>query len=103
MLLGIPTHDPSTSAGAPSYQELVVGVASLRAAVVEQAGLIDKLTIEIGELRARLNMNSLNSSKPPRAATPSRRPSHAESIRARSPPGSQGIRVVTWPSAPIPL
>ncbi|WP_276968347.1 DUF6444 domain-containing protein, partial [Metallibacterium scheffleri] len=39
--------------------------ASLRATVGEQAGLIEKLTAEIAELRARLNMNSRNSSKPP--------------------------------------
>ncbi|MHB1510417.1 MAG: DUF6444 domain-containing protein [Acidimicrobiales bacterium] len=38
---------------------------SLRATVAEQAGMIEKLTAEIVELRARLNMNSRNSSKPP--------------------------------------
>ena len=39
--------------------------ASLRVQVAEQAGLIEKLTTEITELRARLGMNSRNSSKPP--------------------------------------
>ena len=39
--------------------------ASLRVQVAEQAGLIEKLTTEVTELRARLNMNSRNSSKPP--------------------------------------
>jgi len=37
----------------------------LRATVAEQAALIEKLTAEIAELRARLNMNSRNSSRPP--------------------------------------
>lgn len=38
---------------------------SLRATVAEQAGVIEKLSVEIAELRARLNMNSRNSSRPP--------------------------------------
>jgi len=49
----------------PSYEELSQENASLRATVGEQTGLIEKLTAEIAELRARLNMNSRNSSKPP--------------------------------------
>jgi len=55
----------SVSSEKPSYEELSEEVASLRATVAEQAGLIEKLMAEIAELRARLNMNSRNSSKPP--------------------------------------
>jgi len=50
---------------APSYEELAQQNAALRTTVAEQAALIEKLTAEIAELRARLNMNSRNSSKPP--------------------------------------
>lgn len=39
--------------------------ASLRATVSEQAGVIDKLVLEVARLQARLGMNSTNSSKPP--------------------------------------
>ena len=45
--------------------ELEAENAELRALVVAQAALIEKLTVEIAELRARLDMNSRNSSKPP--------------------------------------
>lgn len=55
----------SVSSEKPSYEELSEAVSSLRAVVAEQASLIEKLTAEIAELRARLNMNSRNSSKPP--------------------------------------
>lgn len=55
----------SVSAEQPSYEELSQENASLRATVAEQAALIEKLTAEIAELRARLNMNSRNSSRPP--------------------------------------
>jgi predicted RNase H-like nuclease (RuvC/YqgF family) len=48
----------------PSYEELSEEASSLRTTVCEQAALIEKLTAEIAELRARLNMNSRNSSKP---------------------------------------
>jgi len=54
---GIPT-DPPSSVSAPSYEEQVGIIVSLRATIAEQAA-------EIAELRARLNMNSRNSSKPP--------------------------------------
>ena len=53
--MGVPEH---VSSEEPSYEEL-------RATVREQASLIEKLTAEIAELRARLNMNSRNSSRPP--------------------------------------
>jgi transposase len=55
----------SVSSEKPSYEELSEEVASLRTTVAQQATLIEKLTAEIAELRARLNMNSRNSSKPP--------------------------------------
>ena len=45
--------------------ELEAENAELRALVVAQAALIEKLTVEIAELRARLDMNPRNSSKPP--------------------------------------
>jgi transposase len=63
--LGIPADDPSTSADAPSYEELREEVVSLRTMMAEQARLIERLTVEMAELRARLAMNSRNSSKPP--------------------------------------
>ena len=63
--MGIPVDDPPTSAHAPSYEELSKENASLRAMVVEQVKAIEKLGFEIVELRARLGMNSRNSSKPP--------------------------------------
>ena len=55
----------STSSDKPSYEELSEENTSLRATVAEQAALIEKLSVEIAELRARLDMNSRNSSKPP--------------------------------------
>lgn len=58
--------------GRPSYEDLERRVgelerenAELRALVATQAALIEKLTVEIAELRARVDMNSRNSSKPP--------------------------------------
>lgn len=58
--------------GRPSREDLEQRVAllerenaELRALVAAQAGLIEKLTVEIAELRARVDMNSRNSSKPP--------------------------------------
>ena len=48
-----------------SYEELVRENTILRATVTEQASLIEQLRAEIAELRARLDMNSRNSSKPP--------------------------------------
>jgi transposase len=56
---------PPTSADAPSYEELAQEVASLRSLLAEQAKAIEKLSLENLELRARLGMNSRNSSKPP--------------------------------------
>ena len=63
--MGIPTDDSPLSNSAPSYEELRDEVVSLRAMVIHQAQLIEKLTVEMAELRARLAMNSRNSSKPP--------------------------------------
>jgi len=54
----------SVSSDKPSYEELSEEVGSLRTIVAEQAAVVEKLTAEIAELRARLNMNSRNSSKP---------------------------------------
>jgi len=56
--LGIPADDSPPSGDAPSYEELREEVVSLRT-------MIEKLTVEMAELRARLAMNSRNSSKPP--------------------------------------
>lgn len=62
--------------GRPSYEDLEQRVAELerenaelRALVAAQAALIEKLIVEIAELRARVEMNSRNSSKPPRSET----------------------------------
>ncbi len=55
----------SISSDKASYEELSEENTSLRATVAEQAALIGKLSVEIAELRARLDMNSRNSSKPP--------------------------------------
>jgi hypothetical protein len=63
--LGIPADDSPTSAGAPSYKDLSEENASLRSMVAEQVRAIEKLGVEIVELRTRLGMNSRNSSKPP--------------------------------------
>lgn len=59
-------------AGRPSREDLEQRVgelerenAELRALVATQAALIEKLAVEIAELRARVDMNSRNSSKPP--------------------------------------
>jgi len=54
----------SVSSDKPSYEELSEEVGSLRTIVAEQAAVVEKLTAEIAELRARLNMNSRNFSKP---------------------------------------
>lgn len=56
--MGIPADDSLPSGDAPSYEELREEVVSLRA-------MVEKLTVEMAELRARLAMNSRNSSKPP--------------------------------------
>ena len=56
--MGIPANDSLPSGDAPSYEELSEEVVSLRA-------MVEKLTVEMAELRARLAMNSRNSSKPP--------------------------------------
>jgi hypothetical protein len=56
--LGIPADDSSTSADAPSYEELWALNAELRSMVGEQAKAIETLSVEILELRARLGMSS---------------------------------------------
>ena len=56
--MGIPADDSLPSGDAPSYEELREEVVSLRT-------MVEKLTVEMAELRARLAMNSRNSSKPP--------------------------------------
>ncbi len=49
----------------PRLSALEAENAGLRARVAEQADVIDKLVAEVVELKARLTMNSRNSSKPP--------------------------------------
>ena len=61
----IPVDDSPPSSDAPSYVELLEEVVSLRTMLAEQAQLIEKIAVEMAELRARLAMNSRNSSKPP--------------------------------------
>jgi transposase len=63
--LGIPDDDPSTIADGPSHSELVEEVLSLRRLVAEVVEANEKLRSEVSELRARLSLNSRNSSKPP--------------------------------------
>lgn len=65
-------ESPFVGDGRPSREDLEQRVAvlerenaELRAVVAAQAALIEKLTVEIAELRARVDMNSRNSSKPP--------------------------------------
>jgi hypothetical protein len=100
--LGIPANDPPTSADAPSYEELAQQVVSLGLAMAEQAKTIEKLSLEIVELRARLGMNSRNSSKPP-SSTGMRSPrqNHGVFVRARNPASNQATPDTIWPSVLI--
>ena len=87
--MGIPADDPSTSDGAPSYAELLDEVVTLRAMVVEQAKLIERLTTEMAELRARVSMNSRNSSKPPSSDGYAKPAPKSRRVRSGKKPGKQ--------------
>jgi len=63
--------------------------ASLRAKVAEQAEVIDKLMAEIAELRARLAMNSRNSSKPPSSDGYAKPAPKSRRTRSGKKPGKQ--------------
>ncbi len=86
--MGIPV-DPHSSAGAPSYEELIQENASLRAVVAEQAKLIEKLTADIADLRSRLKMNSRNSSKPPSSDGYAKPAPKSRRVRSGKKPGKQ--------------
>jgi transposase len=87
--LEIPVNDPPTSANAPSYEELTLQVVSLSALVAEQAKTIEKLGLEIVELRARLGMNSRNSSKPPSSDGYEKPAPKSRRLRSGKKPGKQ--------------
>jgi len=87
--LGIPADPPSSSAEAPSYEEVIGENASLREAVTEQAKAIEKLSIEIVELRAHLGMNSRNSSKPPSSDGYEKPAPKSRRVRSGKKPGKQ--------------
>jgi len=61
----------------------------LRAALTEQAKAIEKLSIEIVELRARLGMNSRNSSKPPSSDGYEKPAPKSRRVRSGKKPGKQ--------------
>jgi transposase len=79
----------SVSSDKPSYEELSEELSSLRTAVAEQAAVIEKLTAEIAELRARLNMNSRNSSKPPSSDGYAKPAPKSRRVRSGKKPGKQ--------------
>ena len=79
----------SVSSQNPSYEELSEENVSLRAAVAEQAALVETLTAEIAELRARLNMNSRNSSKPPSSDGYAKPAPKSRRVRSGKKPGKQ--------------
>ena len=70
---GIPVRDPRPEPiGSPTYAQVVEEGRQLRAQVVELAAKLDELSAanlalsaENAELRAKLKLNSKNSSKPP--------------------------------------
>ncbi len=62
---------------------------SLRAMVVQQAQLIERLTVEMAELRARLAMNSRNSSKPPSSDGYAKPAPKSRRVRSGKKPGKQ--------------
>lgn len=61
----------------------------MREAVAEQAKAIEKLSIEIVELRARLGMNSRNSSKPPSSDGYEKPAPKSRRVRSGKKPGKQ--------------
>jgi transposase len=63
--LGIPADDSPTSADAHSLEELREENVALRSMVGDLKKMVDRLSVEVIELRARLGINSRNSSKPP--------------------------------------
>ena len=64
-------------------------VVSLRSLVTEQAKVIEKLGLEIVELRARLGMNSRNSSKPPSSDGYEKPAPKSRRVRSGKKPGKQ--------------
>jgi transposase len=86
--LGIPAGDPPPSADAPSPEESGQ-IAYLQSVVLEQAQLIEKLGLEIVELRARLGMNSRNSSKPPSSDGYVKPAPKSRRVRSGKKPGKQ--------------
>ena len=76
----------------------------MRATVGEQTGLIEKLRVEIAELRARLNMNSRNSSNPPSSDGYAKPAPRSRRKRSGKKPGKQpGTRDAISRSVPIPM
>lgn len=74
---------------AATYDELVRENAELRALVATQTVLIEKLTVEVAELRARVDMNSRNSSKPPSSDGYSKPAPKSRRTRSGNKPGKQ--------------
>jgi hypothetical protein len=64
-------------------------VASLRSLLTEQAKVIEKLSLENVELRARLGMNSRNSSKPPSSDGYEKPVPKSRRVRSGKKPGKQ--------------
>jgi transposase len=87
--LGIPAHDSPTSPDAPSYEELHHDNAELRSLVAEQTEAIETLGLQIVELRARLGMNSRNSSKPPSSDGYAKPAPKSRRVRSGKKPGKQ--------------
>jgi transposase len=81
--LGIPADDPSTSAEESSL------VAELREEIASLRSLVDKLSLEIVELRARLGMNPRNSSKPPSSEGYAKPAPKSRRTRSGKKPGKQ--------------
>lgn len=87
--MGIPDDDPSTSADGPSHSELVEEVLSLRRLVAEVVETNEKLRSEVTELRARLSLNSRNSSKPPSSDGYEKPAPKSRRVRSGKKPGKQ--------------
>ena len=63
-------HEPIIAELRQALAEKDARIAALEAKVAEQAGIIEKLTATVEELRAQINKNSSNSSKPPSSDPP---------------------------------
>lgn len=64
-------------------------VAELQATVAKQAKLIDKLTVEVTDLKARAGMNPRNSSKPPSSEGYAKPSPKSRRVRSGKKPGKQ--------------